>query len=67
MIYTICEDEPAVFTDASAAAAVKVSTTTSYADHYPGKNVKFEKSVAAVHHDGNVFILIWYVLVLYFA
>ncbi|XP_063682191.1 uncharacterized protein LOC134817040 [Bolinopsis microptera] len=38
-------------TDVSAAAAMKVSTTTSYADHYPGKNVKFEKSVAAVHHD----------------
>ncbi|KAL5253564.1 hypothetical protein ACHWQZ_G013386 [Mnemiopsis leidyi] len=30
---------------------VKLSTTTSYADHYPGKNLKFEKSLPAVHND----------------
>ena len=34
-------------------SAVKISSTTSYADHYTKKSKKFEKSVAAVHKDGK--------------
>jgi len=38
-------------TKAFDSSAVKISSTTSYADHYTKKSKKFEKSVAAVHKD----------------
>lgn len=32
----------------------KMDISTSYDDHYPGKNMKFQKSVPVVHKEGNL-------------